>query len=110
MLGGRTPTVDDLRNLKYTSWIMEESMRLYPPAWVIERDTLDTDEVDGYRLPPASTVVLSQWVTHRHPDIWENPEGFEPERFSPERSASRHRFAYFPFGGGRACAWATTLP
>jgi cytochrome P450 len=103
-LGGRTPTIDDLKGLKYTSWVLEEAMRLYPPAWVIERDTIGEDEVGGYRLPPDSTVVLSQWVTHRHPDVWENPEGFEPERFSPERSAARHRFAYFPFGGGpRLC-------
>jgi cytochrome P450 len=103
-LGGRTPTIDDLKGLQYASWVMEEAMRLYPPAWVIERDTIATDDVGGYRLPPDSTVVLSQWVTHRHPEIWENPEGFEPERFSPARSAARHRFAYFPFGGGpRLC-------
>ncbi|MGE3909089.1 MAG: cytochrome P450 [Chloroflexota bacterium] len=104
VLGGRTPTLNDLRALEYTSWVVQESMRLYPPAWVIERDTIATDEVGGYRLPPNSTVVLSQWVTHRHPDVWENPEGFDPERFSPKQSAGRHRFAYFPFGGGpRLC-------
>jgi cytochrome P450 len=104
VLGGRTPTMDDVPTLKYTSWIIEESMRLYPPAWVIERDTIEADEVGGYDIPPKSTVVLSQWVTHRHPEFWENPEGFDPERFSPERSAGRHRFAYFPFGGGpRLC-------
>ena len=103
-LGGRTPTMDDLPKLQYTSWIIEESMRLYPPAWIIERDTIEADEVGGYHIPPKSTVVLTQWATHRHPDFWENPEGFDPERFSPERSAGRHRFAYFPFGGGpRLC-------
>jgi cytochrome P450 len=103
-LGGRTPTMDDLPKLQYTSWIIQEAMRLFPPAWVIERDALEADEVGGYQIPANSTVVLSQWATHRHPDFWENPEGFDPERFSPERSADRHRFAYFPFGGGpRLC-------
>ncbi len=56
------------------------------------------------RRPAGSTVALSQWVTHRHPQCWDNPEGFDPERFTPERSAGRPRFAYFPFGGGpRVC-------
>ncbi len=104
VLGGRTPTMDDLPKLQYTSWVIQETMRLFPPAWVIERDTLEADEVGGYQLPGRSTVILSQWATHRHPDFWENPEGFDPERFSPERVAERHRFAYFPFGGGpRLC-------
>jgi len=104
VLGGRTPTMADLPKLQYTSWVIQETMRLFPPAWVIERDTLEADEIGGYQIPPKSTVVLSQWATHRHPDFWENPEGFDPERFSPERSEERHRFAYFPFGGGpRLC-------
>jgi cytochrome P450 len=104
VLGGRVATMDDLPKLQYTSWVIQESMRLFPPAWVIERDTLQADEIGGYQIPAKSTVVLSQWLTHRDPDHWENPEGFDPERFSPERAASRHRFAYFPFGGGpRLC-------
>jgi len=107
VLGGRTPTFEDLPKLKYTTMVIEESMRLFPPAWIIERDTLGPDEISGYYIPPKSTVVLSQWLTHRHPDFWENPEGFDPERFSPEQSANRHRFAYFPFGGGpRLCVGA----
>jgi cytochrome P450 len=107
VLGGRTPTFEDLPKLKYTTMIIDESMRLFPPAWVIERDTLGPDEIGGYHIPARSTVVLSQWVTHRHPDFWENPEGFDPERFSPEQSSKRHRFAYFPFGGGpRLCVGA----
>lgn len=104
VLGGRTPTFDDLGKLQYTTWVIQESMRLYSPAWILERDTVEADEVGGYHIPAKATVVLSQWATHRHPDFWENPEGFDPERFSPERSAGRHRFAYFPFGGGpRLC-------
>ncbi|MCC6178709.1 MAG: cytochrome P450 [Chloroflexi bacterium] len=107
VLGGRTPTFADIPKLKYTTMVIEESMRLYPPAWVIERDALGEDRLGGYYIPPKASVVLSQWVTHRHPDFWENPEGFDPERFSPERSANRHRFAYFPFGGGpRLCVGA----
>jgi cytochrome P450 len=81
-----------------------ECVRLYPPAWAIERDTIKAHEIGGYQIPAGSTVVLSQWLTHRDPNHWENPEGFDPERFSPERSGGRHRFAYFPFGGGpRLC-------
>jgi cytochrome P450 len=104
VLGGRTPTVDDIPKLKYTTMVIEESMRLYPPAWMLERDTLEPDELGGYHIPANSTIFLCQWMTHRHEDFWENPEGFEPERFSRENSAARHRFAYFPFGGGpRLC-------
>ena len=75
VLGGRTPTMDDLPKLKYTTMVIEESMRLYPPAWVIERDTIEADEVGGYHIPPKSTVVLSQWVTHRHRGLLGEPGG-----------------------------------
>jgi cytochrome P450 len=104
VLGGRTPTPDDVPQLKYITMVLEESMRLYPPLWVMGRMPLTDDEIDGYHIPARSIILLSQYVTHRHPDFWENPEGFDPERFSPERSAGRHRYQYFPFGGGpRKC-------
>jgi cytochrome P450 len=68
------------------------------------RRALDDDTVGGYHIPKDSTVVLCAYVTHRHPDFWENPEGFDPERFTPERSAGLPRMAYFPYGGGpRKC-------
>jgi cytochrome P450 len=98
-LGGRAPTVDDLPKLPYTLMVLQETMRLYPPAWIISRTPLADDEIAGYHIPAGSTVMMSQYVTHRHPDFWEQPEGFDPERF-----ASHPPAAYFPFGGGpRTC-------
>ncbi len=103
VLGGRAPTVQDLPALSYTRAIVEETLRLYPPAWLITRRAADVDEIGGYRIPAGALVVVSPYLTHRHPAFWENPERFEPERFAPERS-ERPRFAYFPFGGGpRLC-------
>ncbi len=97
VLAGRTPTVEDLANLPYTRMVIEESMRLYPPVWGVSRDVVEDDEIDGYHIPAKSIVLLCQFITHRHPDFWENPEGFDPERFTPERAAARPRYAYFPF-------------
>lgn len=104
VLGGRTPTVEDVPNLKYTEYVLLEAMRLYPPIFVLMRTALDDDVVGGYHIPKGSTVVLCAYVTHRHPDFWANPEGFDPERFTPERAAGLPRMAYFPYGGGpRKC-------
>lgn len=104
VLQGRPPTIDDLATMPYNRMVIEESMRLYPPAWVVARIPLKDDVIGGYRIPAGSGLFLSPYVTHRHPEFWENPEGFDPERFTPERSAGRPRFAYFPFGGGpRLC-------
>jgi cytochrome P450 len=104
VLGGRTPTADDIPKLEYTSRVLLESMRLYPPIFVLMRCAKEDDEVGGYHIPANSNIVLCAYVTHRHPDFWENPEGFDPDRFTPERSAGLHRMAYFPFSGGpRKC-------
>lgn len=104
VLKGRVPTALDLKNLKYTSMVLKESMRLYPPVWQIAREAIAADKIGGYDIPAGSTLILSPYVTHRHPDFWLNPEGFDPERFDPERSVSRPQYAYFPFGGGaRTC-------
>ncbi len=100
VLAGRTPRYEDLPNLRYTRMVIEESMRLYPPVWGAMRTALAEDEIGGYHVPAKSTVVLTQWVTHRHPAFWENPEGFDPERFTPENAAKRPRHAYFPFLAG----------
>jgi cytochrome P450 len=103
-LGGRTPTADDLPKLKYTEMVFQEAMRLYPPAWIISRKALDDDEIDGYRIPKGALVVTSPYVTQRMPDLWPEPETFRPERFSAEEAQGRHRYAYYPFGGGpRLC-------
>jgi cytochrome P450 len=84
--------------------VLYEAMRMYPPIWVFMRSPQQDDEVGGYFLPARSTVILCPYLTHRHPAFWENPEGFDPERFTSERSANRHRMAYIPFSGGpRKC-------
>jgi cytochrome P450 len=104
VLGGRTPTLEDLPNLKYTKMVIEETMRLYPGAWVFTRGNLNTEEIGGYQIPAQSVIMISPYVTHRLPTFWENPEDFDPERFVPERVAARPRYAYIPFGGGpRQC-------
>ncbi len=103
-LSGRTPGIEDLAALSYTRMVIEEAMRLYPPAWAVGRTALVDDEIGGYRIPAGKTVVLSPYVTQRLPQFWDDPERFAPERFRPERVAARPRFAYFPFGGGpRLC-------
>ena len=104
VLGGRTPTHEDVPNLAYTTRVLLESMRLYPPIFVLMRCPTEDDEVGGYHVPAGSNVVLCAYVTHRHTDFWDNPEGFDPDRFLPERAAGLHRMAYFPFSGGpRKC-------
>lgn len=104
VLGGRLPTFEDLPRLPYARMVFDETLRLYPPAWGQPRQSVGVDEVCGYRIEAGRMVVVSQYLTHRHPDYWERPEEFIPERFAPESSASRPRFAYFPFGGGaRKC-------
>jgi cytochrome P450 len=104
VLGGRTAQMEDLPQLKLGRMVLEESMRLYPPAWAFARYAKASDEIDGYTIPKGAYVLMFPSMTHRHPAFWERPDVFDPERFAPERAAGRHRFAYFPFGGGpRLC-------
>lgn len=104
VLSGRPPCVEDLPRLRYTAMVIDESMRLYPPAWAFSRSNINDDELGGYRIRRGSLIYISQYVTHRHPAFWEEPDRFDPERFTPERVAMRPKYAYFPFGGGpRAC-------
>lgn len=104
VLGGRPASVPDLPNLTYTAMVIDEAMRLYPPVWAVGRQAIADDEIMGHRVPGGSNVLLSQWLAHRHPAFWQNPEDFEPERFAAERAAGRPRYAFFPFGGGpRMC-------
>jgi len=104
VLGDRDPTLEDLPRLPLARMVVEEAMRLYPPVWGIARQTIAADRIGGYDIPAGQLVSLSPWVTHRHPDFWEDPERFDPERFRPGRERTRPRFAYFPFSGGpRLC-------
>jgi cytochrome P450 len=102
--GERPPSFEDLKALELTGRVIDESMRLYPPAWLFERQACVDLDLGGYFIPANTLVAVSPWTLHRHPAYWENPEGFDPDRFSPERVAARPRYAYLPFGGGpRQC-------
>jgi cytochrome P450 len=108
VLGGRTPTFDDLERLSYTRMVIEEAMRLYPPAPALTgRVAREEDEFCGRRIAKGREIVILPWVVHRHRALWDDPDRFDPERFSREQSAVRPRFAYLPFGGGpRICIGA----
>ncbi len=104
VLGDRPPTVADLERLTYTRQVLAESMRMYPPAWKIDRRAVEDCEIGGYQVPAGSYVVMSQWVIHHDPRYYPDPFRFDPERWTPESQAARPKYAYFPFGGGaRVC-------
>jgi cytochrome P450 len=103
-LRGRLPTVDDVAQLVYTRMVLAESMRLYPPAWVIGYQALEDHRFGEYTVPGGSFLLMSQYLMHRDPRYYEDPERFAPERWTPELESERPRFSYFPFGGGpRQC-------
>jgi cytochrome P450 len=104
VLGGRIPTYQDLPKLTYLRMVIEETLRIYPPAWVTVRTVVADDQISGYQVPAGAKVVISPYVTHRLPAFWEQPATFAPDRFTPEQSGERHRYAYIPFGAGpRLC-------
>jgi len=104
VLGDRDPAIDDLPRLGYVTRVLEEAMRLYPPAWMFTRTAKEADEIGGYHVPPGTIVILSPYLTQRAPEVWPDPERFDPDRFTAEQSEGRPRFAYFPFAGGpRQC-------
>jgi cytochrome P450 len=104
VLGGRPPEYPDLANLPYVRMVIDEAMRLYPPAWGFSRQALADDRLGGFQLPRGWLAFVIPYVLHRLPAFWTDPEAFDPERFSPERSADRPKFAYIPFGAGpRQC-------
>ncbi len=120
VLGGRLPTAADVERLPYLRAVVAESMRLFPPAWILARQAQADVTVGpkGYFLPKGAVVIMSQWVAHRDPRWWPDPHRFDPDRWlgpGAKKSADRPRYAYFPFGGGvRSCigeafAWTEAM-
>jgi cytochrome P450 len=104
VLGGRSPSLDDLPNLRYAGQVITESMRLYPPAWGMARLAIEDVEIGGYPIPKGCGVSLAQWIVHRDPRWFDAPNEFRPERWEGDLMKRLPRFAYFPFGGGpRQC-------
>jgi cytochrome P450 len=103
LLGEARPAPDDLSRIPWVEQTLQESMRIYPPAWMIVRTPYEDDELAGYEIPRNSPLLISQWVVHRRPDLWPDPTRFDPGRFERGKPLA-HRMAYFPFGGGnRLC-------
>ncbi|MBF6332657.1 cytochrome P450 [Nocardia transvalensis] len=113
VLGDRCPTPADIDRLTWTQAVIEESMRLYPPSWLIERQAAADDVLGGYAIPAGATVYVASYLLHHDPKSWPNPEGFDPRRFLPENRQfiypsagdgsppARPRYAYLPFGAGQ---------
>jgi cytochrome P450 len=109
VLAGRIPGYQDIEALPFTRMVIEETMRLYPPAPGLSgRQALAEDVVCGHKVAKGTQVFVAPWIIHHHTKLWDAPEVFDPERFSAERSKGRPRFAYLPFGGGpRVCIGAS---
>jgi len=105
VLGDGRPDASAVAELPFTGRVLQEAMRLRPPVWIVERQPYLEDVLpSGARVPAGAIVGISPWILHRHEEHWTNPEGFDPDRFLPERSADRDRYAYLPFGAGpRVC-------
>ena len=104
VLAGRLPEVSDLPQLRYTEMIVKETLRLYPPAYAVGREPIEECEIGGYRVPRNTQIFAFQWATHRDPRYFENPDLFDPDRWTAEFSDKLPKYAYFPFGGGpRQC-------
>jgi cytochrome P450 len=103
-LSGRLPTFEDIPNLVYTRQVIDETLRLYPPAYALSRFGNRADSVGGYDVRANAAISLCPFITHRMPEFWRQPLEFDPERFDPAQNTNRHRFAYVPFGAGpRQC-------
>lgn len=107
VVGDGPPSPKDMPRLEYLDRVLKETLRLYPPAWMIERESITEDAFGPWRIPPKTIVAVSPWTLHRHPRWWPNPEGFDPDRFLPDAVAARPRYSYVPFGlGPRICIGA----
>lgn len=105
VLGERTvASVEDLPELRYARMVIDETLRIYSPAYQFMRRAREEDTVDGYRVPANTNILINSYLLHRHPDFWPDPERFDPERFTPEAIAARPKHVYTPFGAGhRIC-------
>ena len=98
------PGYADLDRLPFVRRAIDETLRLYPPGWLLTRRSIGTDTLSGFSLPPATDILISPYLVQRHPDFWPDPDRFDPDRFLAPSVAARNRFAYLPFGlGPRAC-------
>jgi cytochrome P450 len=105
--GPAWPTAASLNAMEFLGRAFRETLRLYPPAWGFARSALNADTIGGYTIPAGGLVIVSPYVMHRSPRLWDRPEVFDPDRFLPAASAARPKFAYFPFGSGpRMCIGA----
>jgi len=104
VLAGRLPTADDVDRLPYTQMLFKETLRLHPPVYFQLREVAEAVEIGGHQLPAGSILITSPYAMHRRPDLWDEPQRFDPERFAGGAERGWHRFRYFPFGGGpRIC-------
>ena len=105
--GDDRPGFAHVKEMDYLEEIIDEVMRLYPPAWTVEREPIEDDEISGYHIEAGSIVSIGPYFVHHNPNVWENPEGFDPGRFGRYGNRPEHRYAHFPFGGGpRMCVGA----
>jgi cytochrome P450 len=104
LLGGAEPTAAAVREMEVATRVLNEAMRLYPPVYVLFREPRTDVRLAGHRVPAGSLVMLPQWVIHRDPRYYDDPETFDLDRWAPDRADDRHGYAFFPFGGGpRIC-------
>jgi cytochrome P450 len=104
VLDGRLPTLADLPALEFTGKVFREALRLYPPAWIIAREAVTTYQMGNVEVPPGATLLMSPYATQRDPRFWDDPEEFNPDRWTEESAVHRPKFAFYPFGAGtRVC-------
>lgn len=103
-LGGKIPTLAEAEALSYTRMVFEETLRLYPSLWIVSRRALTQDYIGEYFVPANKSIVISPFVTHRHPEYWTHPNRFNPLNFSEENKKKQIKYTYLPFGlGPRSC-------
>jgi cytochrome P450 len=101
VLGGRMPSAEDAERLPWTAACFQEALRLRSPVWIMEREAIGEDEIDGHRIPAGATLLIPVYLLHHDPRLWPDPERFDPSRFLPDRAREHPRGAYMPFGAGR---------